>query len=185
MAISAGCLARRRTPEARAAQLWTLREAALNTAMSSKHVDARGCLFPDRGSIPLKSTRFFPQSASVILHKLRHPLFLRYAKSLFVVTLLTVFYLAFSPDGDPLPDFVFADKLKHAAAFSVLGLLFWGGWRTGTGALFSWMFGIGLFIEAVQFFLPWREASGWDLLADGVGAWLAVFLIGRVSIDQS
>ncbi len=57
MAISAVCLARRRIYEARTAQLWTLREAVLNIAMSSKHVEAEGCLFLDRGSIPLNSTK--------------------------------------------------------------------------------------------------------------------------------
>ncbi|WP_456450314.1 VanZ family protein [Hydrogenimonas sp.] len=119
------------------------------------------------------------------LRTLGNPLFFKYAKSLFIVTLLIVFYLAFSPKGDPLPDFLFADKLKHAAAFAVLSLLFWGGWRTGAAALFGWMMGIGFFIEAVQNFLPWREASGWDLLADGVGVLAVLCLLRRAALDQS
>ena len=32
----------------------------------------------------------------------------------------------------------------------------------------------GLFIETVQYFLPYREFSGWDLVADGIGIWLYV-----------
>ena len=99
--------------------------------------------------------------------------------------LLVVFYLAFSPNGDPLPDFLCADKLKHAAAFSLLSLLFWVGYRVGPWAVLFWMAGIGFFIEGVQYFLPWREASGWDILADMTGILAALYVRRRLPLDQS
>ena len=70
------------------------------------------------------------------------------------------------------------DKLNHLLAFGVLAALAdrsfpgpgpgqgWGKWAS--------LLGYGLFIEAVQSFLPYREASGWDLLADGAGIGLYV-----------
>ncbi len=99
------------------------------------------------------------------------------------MALAVVFYFAFSPKGDPLPHFLFADKLKHAAAFTVLGLLFWGGYRRGGWVLVGWMATVGLFIEVVQGFLPYRDASGWDLLADLAGASAAAYLLRRASLD--
>ena len=70
------------------------------------------------------------------------------------------------------------DKLNHLLAFGVLAALAdrsfpgqepgqgWGKWAS--------LLGYGLFIEVVQSFLPNREASGWDLLADGAGIGLYV-----------
>jgi VanZ family protein len=113
---------------------------------------------------------------------LHNPIFFKISKPLFWVLLLTVFYFAFSPKGDPLPDFLFADKLKHAAAFTVLGVLLWGGYRPGAAALFRWMLAVGIFIEAVQYFLPYRDASGWDLLADCAGILAALWLLERAKL---
>ena len=42
----------------------------------------------------------------------------------------------------------------------------WGKWVS--------LLAYGLFIETVQRFLPYREFSGWDLVADGIGIWLYV-----------
>ncbi len=70
------------------------------------------------------------------------------------------------------------DKLNHLLAFGVLAALAdrsfpgpgpgqgWGKWVS--------LMAYGLLIEGVQSFLPYREASGWDLLVDGAGIGLYV-----------
>ena len=70
------------------------------------------------------------------------------------------------------------DKLNHLLAFGVLAALADGSFP-GPGPGQGWgkwasLVAYGLLIEAVQFFLPFREASGWDLLADGAGIGLYV-----------
>ena len=84
------------------------------------------------------------------------------------------------------------DKLNHLLAFGVLAALAdhsfpspgpgqgWGKWAS--------LLGYGLFIEVVQSFLPYREASGWDLLADGAGIGLyvvAVRLVARLRAGRT
>jgi VanZ family protein len=70
------------------------------------------------------------------------------------------------------------DKVNHIMAFFVLtgladraypGPSPGRGWRKWVSVL-----AFGLFIEAVQYFLPYREFSLWDLGADGIGILLYV-----------
>jgi VanZ family protein len=72
---------------------------------------------------------------------------------------------------------VVSDKLQHAAAFYVLAFLLdfalprsRFGWRKAAAVL-----GYGALIEIVQYFLPWRDSSVLDFLADcaGVALYLA------------
>lgn len=77
------------------------------------------------------------------------------------------------------------DKLNHLLAFGVLAAL--ADWsfpnpEPGQGWI-KWtiLMAYALLIEAVQFFLPYREASGWDLLADGVGIGLYVVVARGVA----
>ncbi len=92
---------------------------------------------------------------------------MRWSRILFWSALFVIFYLAFSPDVDIGPDFDNADKLKHAAAFAVLTLLCLVGYRRRN--VWMQMLAIGVFIEAVQYFLPYRDASFYDIIADAVG----------------
>jgi VanZ family protein len=70
----------------------------------------------------------------------------------------------------------YSDKIEHALAFALLGVLTllahprWPRLRAVLPALV----GYGLFIECVQYGLPWREFSLLDWAADGAGALLAV-----------
>lgn len=90
--------------------------------------------------------------------------------------LALIAFLAFAPlASDPGTGH---DKANHILAFLVLAGLAdlaypgpapgrgWGKWVS--------LLAYGLFIETVQFFLPYREFSGWDLVADSFGIWLYV-----------
>ena len=95
-------------------------------------------------------------------------------RTLFWILLFVIFFLAFLPDANIGPDFRYADKFKHAAAFLVLTLLYIGGY--GMERVWMAMLATGIFIETVQYFLPYRDASFYDLMADAVGIWMGRYL---------
>ncbi len=79
----------------------------------------------------------------------------------------------------PVPDvFHMQDKLIHAAAYAVMALLFWQAWHrrmpklwlVWMTVLFCSMYGIS--DEWHQSFVPGRDASVFDWLADTMGAFL-------------
>ncbi len=90
--------------------------------------------------------------------------------------LVSIAVLAFAPlTTDPGTG---NDKINHLLAFGILAALVDGSFP-GPGPGLGWakwasLLGYGLLIEAVQFFLSYREASGWDLLANGAGIGLYV-----------
>lgn len=74
------------------------------------------------------------------------------------------------------------DKWLHAAGFAALAVSLSAsrvarGWRPGRVALAA--LAVGAAVEVLQWPIPWRDASGLDLLADavgvavGLGAWAA------------
>jgi len=77
-----------------------------------------------------------------------------------------------------------ADKLVHLALFAVQALLVdrWlraaGVRRPGLWAVLVTL-AFGALTEALQAPLPDRNADPWDLAADGLGAFLAVWVAGR------
>jgi VanZ family protein len=94
-----------------------------------------------------------------------------------------VFYLSSQPHPDEhLPSFLFkdvSDKVLHAVEYAVLGGLCYRALRWGTsGAVASYalLFAIvtaslyGITDEVHQFFVPFRESSWLDWLADTAGA---------------
>jgi len=64
-----------------------------------------------------------------------------------------------------------SDKILHAMAFAVLMLLIDFSWpQTGlTVTKFAAVVAYGVLIEAVQYFIPYRDASIVDILADVAG----------------
>lgn len=114
---------------------------------------------------PFPGTSTFGRSPRLLLSRLA-----------LAICLTSIAVLAFAPlSTDPGTG---NDKINHLLAFAVLAALVDGsfpgpgpgrGWAKWAGLL-----GYGLLIEAVQFFLPFREASGWDLLADAAGIGLYV-----------
>jgi VanZ family protein len=77
------------------------------------------------------------------------------------------------------------DKISHIAAFYALSLLVDFSWPK-TGFRFAkalWLLGYGIAIEAVQYFLPHRSFSLFDLGADAVGMvlfWFSVPLLRKI-----
>lgn len=103
-----------------------------------------------------------------------------------ILAFSAITYLAFVELPQEGPDLGW-DKLNHAVAFYVLALLVDFSTprvRFGAAKLLALMaYGVG--IEAVQHFLPYREASWEDLLADAVGVLaylLSVPLLARLPL---
>lgn len=81
-----------------------------------------------------------------------------------------ILYLATTPD--PPPDLArISDKLNHVVAFVVVALLADLSFpeRRFSLAKAAAVLAFGIAIEAIQHFLPWREASLLDLVADAAG----------------
>ena len=97
----------------------------------------------------------------------------------------TIFYLSSQPHPEEqLPSFLFkdiSDKILHAMAYAVLGALCYRGFRWGVSgqmasrALFFAVVTASLYgmtDEAHQLFVPFRESSWLDWLADTFGAFI-------------
>jgi len=96
----------------------------------------------------------------------------------FVATVVLVGYLSFA-HVEETPVAGINDKLGHAAAFLCLGFLLDFAWPRrpwGARKLLP-LLGYGLIIELVQYFLPYRSFSLWDLAADGLGLGLYPLLL--------
>jgi VanZ family protein len=89
---------------------------------------------------------------------------------LLVMALVVISYLAFTPQDTPVVVDL-NDKVSHILAFVVLAFLADFSWPKSPWALVKAvpLLGYGLFIEAVQSFLPHRLFSMWDLGADAIG----------------
>jgi VanZ family protein len=94
-----------------------------------------------------------------------------------------------SHQSDPFPslpkEILSHDKLIHLAVFAVLALstrraLWLAPVSPGRALLLAWVLstGWGLLDEIHQSFIPGRDASSWDLLADAAGAALGAWLGG-------
>jgi VanZ family protein len=103
-----------------------------------------------------------------------------------------IFYLSSQPHPEEtLPSFVglFSDKVLHIAEYAVLGGLCYRAFRWGTNeswqpwagplaVLLTALYGIS--DEVHQSFVPFRESSWLDWLADSIGAVLGAAAIHRV-----
>ena len=94
---------------------------------------------------------------------------------------LLIIFQSSLPSPEAGPDFPGQDKLLHLAAYAVLGYLACRAFSTlrclrgpfgifVAGFIFAVLFGVS--DEWHQSFVPERMADGWDLLADGIGAFL-------------
>ena len=91
-----------------------------------------------------------------------------------VITLLLILFLATTRQSIPVAEDI-NDKANHLLAFGALALM--GDFAfpaSGFGLKkFLWLLGYGVLIELIQYFLPYREASILDVMADAAG--LAIY----------
>ncbi len=100
---------------------------------------------------------------------------IRIFRGLFVLAFAAVAILAFMHMPETGSQRI-SDKLHHACAFYALALLLDFA-RPGTEfglRKFAVLMAYGVAIECVQYFLPWREFSLLDMVADAVGLLLYV-----------
>lgn len=103
-------------------------------------------------------------------------------KAVFFAALLVVFTLAVLPPKSFLPEIDISDKALHSLTFMFLFFLMDGAYE---GILPSvkagYLMTYGVFIEIVQFFIPYREFSLLDMVANAVGLCL-YFLVRQRSV---
>lgn len=100
-----------------------------------------------------------------------------------------IFWLS-AQESLPMPMvFEFQDKLHHGAAYFVMGLFSWRFFRHYAlnrhhlllvSGLFCSLYGIS--DEFHQSFVPGRDTSGWDWLADTLGGFLAVGVLHQLML---
>ena len=91
---------------------------------------------------------------------------------LFFITITVIEYLATTTSTKlPYVENVW-DKAKHTFAFFVLFILSFNGFRIRTNMLMLLLLIYGMQIEIVQYFIPEREFSLFDIFADAVGIML-------------
>ena len=95
----------------------------------------------------------------------------KYYKVLFFITAFVIFILAIVPDDQIKLSIDNADKVKHFTAFFILSFLLNRASSTIAHRLRNMgaLIGFGIFIELIQLFLPFRESSIEDIIADSVG----------------
>ncbi len=104
-------------------------------------------------------------------------------RTLFFSALISISILAILPDYNGLPPIVsVSDLLNHAAAFSVLTILYAFAYSHTPKRIAITLIAYGGLIEAVQAFLPTRYASFEDIVADSVGIIVGVLIMKIRSI---
>lgn len=98
------------------------------------------------------------------------------ARLLLGIALMIVSYMMLTPEP-PQPeilDFSQADKLAHLCSFMLLAFLADTGWAESRYGPHKYLplLAYGIVIEGLQHFVPGREVSGWDVLANASGIML-------------
>ncbi|MBC8443705.1 MAG: VanZ family protein [Deltaproteobacteria bacterium] len=99
---------------------------------------------------------------------------------------LLIFIQSANPAPDLIPRLPFMDKVIHLGAYAVLGVLFFRAFDSTTlkqyrlvvpilAAMAASLYGIS--DEIHQAYVPFREADGWDALADIIGSIAGVSLV--------
>ncbi len=102
-------------------------------------------------------------------------------KIIFWIYTLVVAFLSFYP----VPETPTSDKLNHFIAFFIYPILFRFSYKKGylDTIFFSLLFGI--FIEAVQYFLPYRSGEIPDLVADLFGILSGAFILFTLDLMKN
>jgi VanZ family protein len=99
------------------------------------------------------------------------------SRIILIVALIVITYLALTPKTHLLVEAI-GDKIKHIIAFFVLAWLCDTSFPKSTFSLakICFLLGYGLFLELWQYYLPYREFSILDMLADCLGLFLYMIL---------
>jgi VanZ family protein len=98
--------------------------------------------------------------------------------------MMLIFCLSSQTSLQTLPLFSGADLLAHAAFYAVLGVFL--ARSLAPQRVMTWkrvmlltilVAAYGITDEYHQLFVPGRDASGWDILADGLGGFLAAWML--------
>lgn len=88
-----------------------------------------------------------------------------------LIALLSTTFLAITPWDYEIVDASFSDKIEHLLAFLTLAFLtdFAFSEQPWNRYKFLSLLGYGLILEIIQYYLPLRHFSFWDLAADALG----------------
>ena len=111
-----------------------------------------------------------------------------------VVYCLLIYIQSDYPSPESLPSFEFSDKLYHFAAYAVMGVLFYRAYQTTPfnnniqmlvllSMISASLYGVS--DEIHQAFVPARDGSLWDVVADILGAVGGVYLYNRWMIARN
>lgn len=104
-------------------------------------------------------------------------------KILFVLSVLFASFLFLKQGGHSGVNFQHADKVGHFLIFFSLALLLDYSFKLSIGQSLAILSAYGVLIEIMQSFLPYREASAGDILADILG--VAIYLLLFRKLIQS
>ncbi len=115
-------------------------------------------------------------------HALRGLIGSRLLQASWIVAIVIALFATLLPMAEQAPRFAHADKLFHCACFLLLGALAVLSQRQPRAVRYAAlaMVGLGIAIELVQWFLPWRSFEWLDIMADGVGVALGYALAIRL-----
>lgn len=108
--------------------------------------------------------------------------------------MVLIFILSSEPAPEDIPDIWNIDKLLHFMAYGVLSILWlralkrhWAEVRNKKLIFLSFLFATlyGISNEIYQYFIPYRNASIADAVANGLGAYLFPFLYVKFSRTNS
>lgn len=117
--------------------------------------------------------------------------FARYHLPAVIYALLIFGLSSFSSISTPELGFSFQDKLYHLVEYALFGFLIYRSlenWKRLSQHRYSFSFLVGALWAATdelhQYFVPGRDSSPWDLLADLLGLALVIFIfrcLGKTS----
>jgi VanZ family protein len=103
-------------------------------------------------------------------------------RALWILAIVVALLATLLPLGEQAPRFAYADKVFHGGYFALLGGLAVLAPRQLASAPRAalGMVGLGIAIELIQAFLPWRSFEWLDIAADSAGVLIGYAIAGRV-----
>lgn len=111
----------------------------------------------------------------------------RALQGLWICAVVVALLATLLPQPEQTPRFAYADKVFHCGYFLLLGMLAALSQREDIAARRAAlsMVGLGVLIELIQWFLPWRSFELLDMLADSVGVAFGYAVATRLRIKAA